>query len=635
MHVLEVIPVRRGMSRESLSYFSNTPYERGTVLSIPLRNGVVSGVVIECTEASTAKTALRAATFSLRKVPAQDNIEILPRSILKTVDHLAAYHAASPGAVLFSLLPQNVLRNPEEGIISLRHPPSDEQEHVHRVLQKTTEERYVYYQSIVREAFAGRASVVLVAPTIADIHYAKEVLGGGIKEHVITFYGALGTKALSAAYERLHDVSHPKLIIATPQYGILERNDISTVILEHSRGKGYHGQHRPYLDFKKAFLTHSALLNRKVVSGDTLISTEDEWQIREKFAESFDEHTKRIDLPGKLDILEVADKPDGSTPFYLFSKKLLKAIKTALDKKENIFLFAARRGLAPIVACGDCSHILRAPESGAPLSLHRKIQNGKEERWLFCSVSGYRERAPDLCPVCGSWRLKERGIGIQYVYDELKKHIKENKIVLFDHTTANTPKKAEELQTKFYDTKGCILLGTALALPYLKKPVAFSAITSMDALRAIPTWRGQEEMLAAVLSLREATRGTVLVQTRGGDNVILEYAKKGSVASFYDDELHVREQYNYPPYTTFIHLTWQGSKKAVDGTTKTVKSLFSDDGIALYGLPSTGSTEDGEKVSRQGLIRVSAHLWPHEYIIEKIKMLPPSVRVIINPDRII
>ena len=90
MYVVEVIPIGRGMSRGSLSYFSGTRYERGTVLSIPLRkNATTKGVVIDCKEVSTAKTALRAATFSLRKIPAQDKPEILPASFLRTADTLS------------------------------------------------------------------------------------------------------------------------------------------------------------------------------------------------------------------------------------------------------------------------------------------------------------------------------------------------------------------------------------------------------------------------------------------------------------------------------------------------------------------------------------------------------------------
>ncbi len=60
----------------------------------------------------------------------------------------------------------------------------------------------------------------------------------------------------------------------------------------------------------------------------------------------------------------------------------------------------------------DCAHIFRSPQSGAPYSLVRTYKGDTEERWFVCGASGERVRAADTCSQCGSWRLKERGIGV-------------------------------------------------------------------------------------------------------------------------------------------------------------------------------------------------------------------------------
>ena len=36
-----------------------------------------------------------------------------------------------------------------------------------------------------------------------------------------------------------------------------------------------------------------------------------------------------------------------------------------------------------------------------------------------------------------------------------------------------------------------------------------------------------------------------------------------------------------------------------------------------------------------GLIRVKAHEWPHVGLVALLKQVPPIVRVVINPDRIV
>ncbi len=75
MFVITVIPLKRGSTIDSLTYFSSEAYPTGTLLTIPIRNGETLGLVTESKEVSAAKAALRAATFSLRKLPVQSDAQ--------------------------------------------------------------------------------------------------------------------------------------------------------------------------------------------------------------------------------------------------------------------------------------------------------------------------------------------------------------------------------------------------------------------------------------------------------------------------------------------------------------------------------------------------------------------------------
>lgn len=629
MFVVDVIPIGRGVSIGSLSYFSSEQYERGTIVTIPVRNKMMSAVVMRAVEASATKTALRAATFSLKRLPEQERLTSLPPSFMAAVDALAEYYATQPGAVLFSLLPTEI-RN---GTIPLPFT-TIEQQRVHvtpEIFQATVEDRSVSYRSIVRQAFANNTSVIVVTPSGGDVDRITNLLSTGIKKHVIVLNRAIGVRELRKSYERIADMSHPVVIIASPQYAFIERSDISTIILERSRGNGYRSSQRPYIDFLHALEVHSSICGRRVIIADTIIRTEDEWRLRNDLAQPLEEHPKRLALPGTLSVRHMLDTSDG-VAFPLFSEELVTTILKTIDKKERVFLFAARRGLAPIVACVDCGHIIRSPESGAPMSLHRKMVNGLEERYFVCNVSGQKTKAKDLCPQCGSWRLRERGIGVQQMYDELKKMLPEEHLILFDHTTANTPKKADQLITSFYDTKKSIMVGTALALPYLTKLVETSAVLSMDSLRAIPSWRQQEELFSTILTLREKTSGTVLVQTRTtADDEMLKHAAKGDTSWFYGEELAAREACTYPPYFVFIHLTWTCPEGADDTLARDVEERLAQFEPHIYEAPAY----NGTKRTRYALIRVPQAAWPDDLLVDAVRSLPPSVRVIINPNRIV
>lgn len=634
MFVIEVIPLKRGVKIESLSYFSSEPYAAGTILSVPVKNRQVRGVVATVTEASKSKTALRAATFSLRKLPVQKDVVTLSPELMQTAARLADEYACQQGAVIYQLLPPEV----REGSIPFpSHRTHDggetrtEAPQAPEVLQGKTDERYRAYRGIVREAFAHAASTLIVVPSSIDAHELEEALSSGIEDRVIVLTASLTPKATAKAYQQLADFAKPKLIITTPGHSVIERHDITTVIIENTRSTNYIERTRPYLDYRTVLKLHARDTGRRLILGDLFPRTEEEVLRREDVYATYDEMPKRLMLPGKFSVIQMKDRPDGTTPFELFSPKVLKEIEQTRTQKGRTFLFAARRGLAPVVACADCGYIFRSPESGAPYSLVRVQKDGTEERWFVCGVSGSKERAADTCPSCGSWRLRERGIGIQHVHDELRKKLPNVPLTLFDYTSASTLKKALFLQETFYSTKGAVMLGTQMALPYLHQPVHTSVVVNMDALRATPTWRQQEETLATLFRLREITDGNVLIQTRQEPDELLEFAKTGMLERFYDGEIALRRQFNYPPFSRFIHLTWQGSKQSTDDIKTHVQTLLDAYTPLFYKAPPT---PNGTFI-QYALLRFPEKEWPSAKLGALLKQLHPAIRVTMNPDRIV
>lgn len=631
MFIVEVIPLGK-TATHSLSYFSHTAHPRGTLVQAPVRGKTVPAMVVSATDAFSMKAALRAATFSLRKLPEQEGREGISRELFEAAEKGARQHGTSVNAVLFAILPREI----REGSIPLptqkengEHIPSFDNKP--RIFLSPLIDRTHEYERMVRESFATKHSIMFVVPTIEHALQFEKLLTTGIEHYTVFLHGGITPTSLKKQYQKLEEEEHPLLIIATPQYSLTERHDIGTILLEHERSGGYVGKTRPYLDFRFMLMTYAALRGITLVLADTIIRSEEIELLQREEALPFHETPKRLELPGTLITipLDSEEKPE-KTAFSLLSQKLEKAIDQALKQKKRIFLFSARRGLSPIVACIDCGHILRDPTSGAPLALMRTMKGGVEERWLISSVSGYRARATDLCPHCGSWRLRERGIGIQHVYDELAKRYDKESIILFDHQTASTQKKATALKEKFYaQGGGTILLGTALAFPYLEKPIDMSAIISMDSLRAIPSWRQQEEMFAILISLREKTHGAVYIQTRTEDDV-LDLAKNGTVEAFYAQELQARNDFSYPPYSVFIHFAWKEPAGKPSDTKKKLEELFAPYDISLY-----SALHGEEGLLQYGLLRIPRSEWPHEQILALLASLPPSIRIMCNPDRIV
>jgi primosomal protein N' len=616
---------------DTLSYFSSENFSIGTCITIPVRGRSTQGIVVATKPVSSTKTALKAATFSLRKIPPQTNVTSLSPQLLATVHSVHQSFPAQFGQILFALLPPEIRNG------TLPHPhstvSSSNEDATPQILIGTEKERFINYQSIIRSAFAHRGSVVFVVPTTPAVEHAARELSPGISDRVICFRANQSKAERTRSYEQFSNLTHTNLIITTPSCAYLDRTDITHIIVEGA-GSSYYSTHsKPAFDHRDILKIYAKESKRSIIFGDSVVRTEEEFYRRNDTYNTVGESPIRLDLGARTTVVTQTDKPTKETPFTLFSPELAKRITTTIESRHNVFLFAARRGLAPVVACYDCGYIFRCPDSGTPYSLLRTHKNGTEERWFIASTSGKRIRAADVCAQCGSWRLRERGIGIQYIQDECQKLFPGTPIVVFDHTTATTHKKARAVIETFNGFKGAILIGTQMVLPYLyATTMQLSGIVSLDAVRAIPSWRADEMLFRHLITIIEHTEKECLIQTRTEPDDVILYATRGAVDRFYEDEIHLRQMLHYPPATTLILLSWQGSPTAVAATETDITTVLKKLGHnpQCYTNPSTETT----KPLRHCLVRITGNSVPAP-LTDYLRHLPPHISVAINPDRIV
>ncbi len=631
MFVIQIIPLIKGTRLDTLSYFSSIDYEIGTFVLVPIRGKSYRAIVTATKPATEYKTTLRNASFALRKLPEQTDITVIPTSLRETASRLTKVYPSSIGAILYQLLSPDI-RNGQYQYPKVSTLNQNE-ETAPQILTAITKERYVSYRSHIRSVLARRGSIMFVVPNSIDLAYAKTQLANGIEDRVVTFSPYQTKSERRKAYEAFEDTSIAKVIITTPSYAYLDRVDLLAIVIERSASNLYKERNRPYLDHRTNLITHANVTGRSILLGDILPRTEDECRRRSEFYITYNEETKRIAFPTPFTVIEQHDKPTPETPFSLFSPELKRRINNTIEGRGRAFLYGARRGISPVVACIDCGFIFRCPDSHTPYSLIKTFsKTGEEKRWFVSSTSGRRVRAADVCPQCGSWRLKPRGIGIQQVFDECVTNFPNHLVLLFDNLTASTRKKAQKIIDDFYTNRSVILVGTQMALPYLSdQGVDLSAVISLDATRANPTWRADEEVFRLMLQLREISHKEVVVQTRSKPDELLTYVTQGHLDNFYSDELALREALNYPPYSTFILLSWTANKTTVDNIEESVKTLTSKYEGMYYSNPI--ATDD--KILRHALFRLTPHSKDLQTFIEITRNLPPYIRVEIDPSRIV
>jgi primosomal protein N' len=171
-----------------------------------------------------------------------------------------------------------------------------------------------------------------------------------------------------------------------------------------------------------------------------------------------------------------------------------------------------------------------------------------------------------------------------------------------------------------------------MVMPYLPTNITLSAIVSLDAVRAIPSWRADETVFRLILELREHSAREVMIQTRSETDDLLIYAGRGAVDRFHDDEIALRQMLKYPPFAKFIFLSWQGAPQIITDTESLIKKMLAAHNVAgnFYTNPHSKQKEQ----LRHCLLRLDPRLDTNE-LIETLRHVPPYVAITINPDRIV
>lgn len=641
MKALEVIPISRGISRETLSYFTGSDISVGAIVKVPLRKRVIPALVVSLREVEDIKSEIKSSPFPLRKVEKIKSFHLLSKEFVEASQKVADYYAGSTGSVLSSIVPKAIFENAEK--IKFPQEASNTDTAVTSaekfVIQSNDEDRYAHYKSIIREEFAKDSSVFFCLPTIQDIKKAVEKLQKGIEKYTFILHSSMGKKEMLETINKILAEDHPLLIVATGGFLSIPKTKISTIILDKENSRAYKTQVRPYVDIRNFAETLAGKIKAKIIFGDLLLRAETIWRYKNaelveisplKFRSLTTSSQEIIDMRSKKEEIgpAVHEKSETKKEFKVFSPELEKIIADSIENNEHMFVFTARRGLSPSTLCADCGNIVKCHTCGAHTVLHRS----PAENFFLCHKCGERRSALEKCGNCGGWRLSTLGIGSELVEEKLREIHPNAKIFRIDSDITPTHKKAESVAEKFYNSPQSILIGTEMALLYLTKKVENSAVVSMDSFFSIPDFRINERILNILLKMRAITDRKLIIQTRDATQKVFEYAIKGNLVDFYRDEMEDRKALRYPPFSTLIKISITGAKNEVVPFVESFQKEIEPYEIDVFPafIPQARN-----KYSVNGIIKVPERNWPNKKLSDKLRSLPPYFSVNVDPDSLI
>ncbi|MCX6174912.1 MAG: primosomal protein N' [Ignavibacteriales bacterium] len=271
-------------------------------------------------------------------------------------------------------------------------------------------------------------------------------------------------------------------------------------------------------------------------------------------------------LNGKYNLLELPDRIDNAKlPLIklvdvtiekkmkrmesIFSREILDEIGNRLKKKESVIILQNRRGFATQVFCNDCGEVVTCPDCSVSMVHHLN------KNILQCHYCGIVKHVPKACTNCGSLALKFFGTGTQRVEDELDYYFPSAKIERVDSDSINKKGKLGEILNSFRKGEIDILVGTQM----VSKGLDFSNVTLVGVVAAetslwIPDFRADErtfQLLTQVAgrSGRSEKEGEVIIQTQNQKHFVLQKVLMNDYKGFYEREILLREQGEYPPFT--------------------------------------------------------------------------------------
>ncbi|MAF59625.1 MAG: hypothetical protein QF858_00920 [Candidatus Pacebacteria bacterium] len=629
MYLSEVIPISRGITKDSLSYFSKEKLPIGSVVSVPIRGKRAPGLVYSIKNVRDEKSTLRDLPYSLKKLnKVKASLVFLP-SFMRAAERTANFYAGSTGAVLSLVIPKSILEDPRK--VKINNTPKDDKKETYEkvVLQADREEKFSTYRSLVREAFARKQSVYICFPTIHEVEQFAETSERGISKYTFILHSSLPKAELLKRWKSASGEAHPVLIIATGNFLGIPREDLKNIIVDHESSGAYRTLIRPFIDIR-VFAEHlSRELGARLIFGDTFLRIEtlyahDEGDVAELAPLRF-----RPIAEANQDIIDMRqNKPSTKGSYDAISDELKELIHETRENSENLFIFSGRRGLAPTTVCCDCGGLVRSTKSDAPMVLHKTSRGNI----FVCHQNGEIRSAAERCKHCGGWRLTALGAGIQLIEEQVKEKAPKSGVFRVDSDSTNTPKKVAEVVEKFYSTPGSVLIGTEMALPYLSVPIPNTAVASIDSVLAIPDYRIEAKVFSLLLSIRSLTQKKFLVQTRNPSQRVIKYALSGNLLEFYREEIEMRRELNYPPFTYFISVTIEGRRPKIEKEIEEIEESLKDYDISIFSaLTSAGAGLQ----HAHALIRVPSSTWPDNRLIAILRKLPPNIKVQVDPPRLI
>ena len=414
----------------------------------------------------------------------------------------------------------------------------------------------VYLESILTSLNNNRGAIFLV-PEISLTPQMVKTFRERFGNRIALYHSGLKEKERLREWMRIK-TGEADIVLGARSAIFAPMEKVGVIVVDESHGATYKQIEKFKYSAPQAAIFRGKLQKAAVIMGSATPSVESYYNAK-KGKYHLIRLKSRVDnrqLPEIIIVDMRKEKEEGNRG--IISRRLQKAITETLHRGEQAILFLNRRGFSPVLICYRCGYLEKCIRCKLSLRYH-SAQNR-----VLCHHCGYEREAEKICPHCQKSYMHPLGIGTQQVEKEIKKLFPTCVVKRMDSDINFRKEPYGEIFTSFLEGKIDILVGTQMIAKGLHFPnVTLVGIISADTQLNLPHFRAGEltfQLLTQVSGRtgRGEKGGRVIVQTYTPDNYSIRFASSYDFDKFYEEELKVRKELNYPPFSQLVSLTITG-----------------------------------------------------------------------------
>lgn len=427
------------------------------------------------------------------------------------------------------------------------------------------------YMQLIKETLSNNRDSIMLVPEISLTPQMVQRFRGRFGDRVAVLHSHLSEGERLDEWYRIR--SGEARIIIGPRSAIFAPcRDLGMIIIDEEHESTYKSEQSPRYHAHEIALLRSRLEKAQLVLGSATPSVEvyhsalhDEMklvQLKERATGGFLPEVTIVDLRDEV-------RQGNRT---LFSKKLVDSLRDCLGQGHQAILLLNRRAFATYVNCMHCGHVIQCEHCDITMKWHKK------EKVLKCHYCGAQHATPDHCPECEQ-PLAYQGAGTQRAEETLKSLFPENTIMRMDQDATRQKGAHQAILEQFASKRVDILIGTQMIAKGLDFPnVTLVGILLADTSLNLPDFRASERTFQLITQVagragRGTAAGKVILQTYQPEHYAVALAAHQDYERFYHQEIQLRSQFRYPPFTRLLQIMFSGpDERQVHGTALKIAS---------------------------------------------------------------